>query len=1094
MNHWMCMVIMASCVHAAKNSHAQDDAPWERMDYGPFLSAAIEVSPDNIACKGIAIPLDRDGHHAMLFDSAELRWAAGWKGDFVKLKGIVYDGPHGTWPEIDGEAAWFNPPGPGIATGESVSFEDPRAIPYGPLPESLGRFRGIARTGDGVILGYTIGDMMVLEAPGCMVTDELACWLRWISMPRMDQPVHLSIAAVEAGTRLVRGEDCDRLYMDDRLLGLVSICRQADSIDGAGSSTWIRDGRLGVTINPGSDHRFDGCIVLCELDDESEVADAKAAIDQLQAPDDLEARWRRPDHALWSRPITLAGARNVFFDQSRDIQAIHRNPGDPRMEMRFDAEPDESPMLVDRSGTPMDLSRTDANDSMLLMIADRSTAPAPIAGWNCDEGSGTHMKSVVDSQADLHLDGVTWRRGIRGRSLDFDGTARATWTRGNDIEFMDTPLTISAWIHTTKDGTIFSQAMPDGPWVPDGKTLFIRGGRLCYDVGWVGVACTDIEVADGSWHHVAMSWEPDEQEVVLYVDGTEQARTELGPGEPVQDQVIRFGFTAENFPSETWFSGFMDGIRIHDQALDVEDVRAVAAESGEPIARAYALGGSIDARWELDADTDDAMLVMPPTEQEAIGELLQWSGPLSRINRIGGRSDTSELLTRPFQIDRISWPEENPWNSWMRFGDFDFLDDGDAAAISTWSGDVWMVKGLDRNLDQLRWRRIASGLSQPLGLATRGDEILVVGRDQITRLVDVDGDDETDRYEAFNVDTMNSPHFHEPASGLQVGPGGYLYYIKAARHAKKASHPQHGTLIRVSPDGAGSEIIASGFRAPNGVAVDQDGTAWGSDQEGHWMPANRINRITSGSFHGNNWSGSQLDEPERTAYDRPLLWLHPTVDRSPSAQVRVPEGTWGPLSGKLLGISYGTGEVYLVTEDEVEGVHQGAMVPLPIEMPTGIMRGRFNSADGHLYVAGLFGWSSDKTQPGGFYRVRKVNQPLGVPLQARATTDGIVLEFSDPITSSREQLQDAFKANAWNYRWASRYGSDRYDIRTGEPGITELEIHDVHLLPGNRSVLLHIRDMQPAMQVHVDWNLDFEKIGNRESFVHMTIHELGKNH
>ena len=28
--------------------------PWQDMDYGPFLSAAIEVDPDNIACKGVA--------------------------------------------------------------------------------------------------------------------------------------------------------------------------------------------------------------------------------------------------------------------------------------------------------------------------------------------------------------------------------------------------------------------------------------------------------------------------------------------------------------------------------------------------------------------------------------------------------------------------------------------------------------------------------------------------------------------------------------------------------------------------------------------------------------------------------------------------------------------------------------------------------------------------------------------------------------------------------------------------------------------------------------------------------------------------------
>ena len=57
------------------------------------------------------------------------------------------------------------------------------------------------------------------------------------------------------------------------------------------------------------------------------------------------------------------------------------------------------------------------------------------------------------------------------------------------------------------------------------------------------------------------------------------------------------------------------------------------------------------------------------------------------------------MTAGPFAVDRITWPAENPWHSWMRFGDFDFLDDGNAAAISTWNGDVWRVDGLDDDLD-----------------------------------------------------------------------------------------------------------------------------------------------------------------------------------------------------------------------------------------------------------------------------------------------------------------------------------------------------------------------------------------------------------
>ena len=44
--------------------------------------------------------------------------------------------------------------------------------------------------------------------------------------------------------------------------------------------------------------------------------------------------------------------------------------------------------------------------------------------------------------------------------------------------------------------------------------------------------------------------------------------------------------------------------------------------------------------------------------------------------------------------------------------------------------------------------------------------------------------------------------------------------------------PQHGTLLQVSKDGSKTDILATGFRAPNGVCVNPDGTFFLTDQEG----------------------------------------------------------------------------------------------------------------------------------------------------------------------------------------------------------------------------------------------------------------------
>ena len=1081
--------------------------PWQDMDYGPFLSAAIEVDPENIASKGVAIPLNEDGSTAALFDTAELRWAAGWHGDFVELRGIVYDGPHGTWPRIAGDPAWVNPAGPGVTMVFDASgagnFDDPRNVPFGPLPVDHGRFEGMVPGDEGIVLRYSVGDATVLERMGVDHRDGLTVWSREFQVADFKTSFDVSLFEIDDDVEAFAGDDArDRRYTtiqrDGEVVGAVgwvgsvSATNPRPSVEAAildGEN--FQPGRMTARFVPplvgSGGGRFR--VLFATLDD----AQLPAFLDRVATADrggDLAAVWAEGSPRRWDDRIVLEGALAVSFGAENDDTSSFRvSAGRGVAEERFECPDGAISMLLDFNGQRIDAGTAPLNEAMVVFEARADTAPIAIAGWDFDEEPAASMRNRIGGASDLRLDGVTWRRGVRGRSLDFDGTARAVWMTENAIDPAHSPITISAWIHTTKDGTIVSRTGIDDDWEPDGVTFFVRDGHLAFDIGWVGVVEGSIPVADGQWHHVAVSLDPEEGEVVLWVDGEADGIGSLSPEGPSPGNSFQVGFTSDEFPSDPWFSGYIDGLRVHDRVLDAVALQAVAAESGEPLIQALTI--DTDAVGTFQLDEGDVVVRIPERDRPIDGVIRDWRGPKSRLSEfIADRAEALPAVRSAFAIDRVSWPDENPWDSWMRFGDFDFLDDGSAAAISTWSGDVWRVDGLDADLDRLEWQRIASGLNQPLGLATRDDEILVVGRDQITRLVDLDGDRETDVYEAFNVDAMNSPHFHEPASGLQVGPDGSLYYLKAARHAKLPVHSQHGTLIRVDADGGASEIVAGGLRAPNGLAVDSDGVAWSSDQEGHWMPANRINRIEEGSFQGNNWSGVRLGLDPLPDYDRPLLWIHPSVDRSPAAQVRVPQGVWGDLEGKLLGISYGTGEVYLLLEDEVDGVHQGAFVPLPIKVPTGVMRGRFHPTDHSLYIAGLFGWSSDQTDPGGFYRIRRTDSPSPMPLAVRAVEDGLIIEFNQPVSTEDSDLAAAFALQAWNYRWSSDYGSPKLDLRTGEPGITMLPITGGTKSPDGRTIRLEVPGMSPAMQMHLDWRLRFEGLGEHDSFVHFTVHRL----
>ena len=146
----------------------------------------------------------------------------------------------------------------------------------------------------------------------------------------------------------------------------------------------------------------------------------------------------------------------------------------------------------------------------------------------------------------------------------------------------------------------------------------------------------------------------------------------------------------------------------------------------------------------------------------------------------GKQSDKNDA----YVVDEITMPAVNPWNSWMRLSGFDFFKDGRRAAVSTWHGDVWIVDGLDGKLGKLSWKRIASGLFQPLGVRVIDETIYLSCRDQICILRDLNGDGETDYYESLNSDHQVTEHFHEFAMGLQTDDDGNFYYAKSARHAK----------------------------------------------------------------------------------------------------------------------------------------------------------------------------------------------------------------------------------------------------------------------------------------------------------------------
>jgi len=204
------------------------------------------------------------------------------------------------------------------------------------------------------------------------------------------------------------------------------------------------------------------------------------------------------------------------------------------------------------------------------------TDPSLTLWWTLDEGEGF---TAVDWSGHGHHGAVNgaaqWTDGYQGTALMF----------GSDVyvEAADYPgvtgtdaRTLCAWIRTTTaNRTIMSwgQNVVGQKWR---MRLDATGGLRTEVNGGYHYGATNL--ADGQWHHVAVTFEddgsPDATDILLYADGQADATADSldEPIDTVATGVVRIGETPwHNAP---WV-GEIDDARIYDRVLTEEEIRQV---------------------------------------------------------------------------------------------------------------------------------------------------------------------------------------------------------------------------------------------------------------------------------------------------------------------------------------------------------------------------------------------------------------------------------------------------------------------------------------------------------------------------------------
>ena len=431
---------------------------------------------------------------------------------------------------------------------------------------------------------------------------------------------------------------------------------------------------------------------------------------------------------------------------------------------------------------------------------------------------------------------------------------------------------------------------------------------------------------------------------------------------------------------------------------------------------------------------------------------------------------------KPYAIDTLTLPAQTPWRSLWHFGGLDFFPNGDAA-LCTIEGEVWVVSGIDDKLPRLKWKRFAVGLHQPLGLNIVDGKICVLGRDQITRLHDLNGDGEADFYECLSKAYETPTGGHDFVTGLQHDREG-RFYLASGRQG----------VVRVTPGATPAEVLATGLRNPDGIGLGPNGEVAVAVQEGDWTPASMLYEFLPKPGEAAGHFGHGGPQPGPRGHLPPLAYLPRGEDHSCGGQCYVQGDRWGVPAGTLVHFSWGNGTAFLVLRERLGEVAQGAVIPLPGDFSSGAHRGAFSPRDGQLYVAGMAGWITYAPGEGCFQRMRSTGDPVQAPRATEAHENGVLLRFADPLDKNAASDVRRFFAQEWSYRYSAGYGSEEYSVRSPDKrGHDPLAITSAHLLEDGRALFLEIPQLAPANVLHLRCDLP----GLLARDFYLTLHQLG---
>jgi len=387
----------------------------------------------------------------------------------------------------------------------------------------------------------------------------------------------------------------------------------------------------------------------------------------------------------------------------------------------------------------------------------------------------------------------------------------------------------------------------------------------------------------------------------------------------------------------------------------------------------------------------------------------------------------------------------------FRIGGMAFMPDG-RLVVSTWTpeGSVYILSGVETgDPSQVEVKLIATGLAEPLGLEVVDGEIFVLQKQELTQLIDLDGDDIIDEYRAICNGFEVSTDFHEFAFGLVFKDDHFYANLSLPMRLMDSENPlpDRGRTVKIARDGS-FEWLNHGLRQPNGIGIGIDNEVFITDNQGEWLPANKFIHVRPGEYHGMEWVlPDSLADREMV---QPTVWLpQHEIANSPSEPSLMQDG---PYQGQMIYGDVSHGGIKRVFIEKVNGSYQGAVFRFTQGLEAGVNRIRWGP-DGALYIGGvgmIGGWSW-KEKRHGLQRMKYNGKITFEMLELMAKPYGFEIQFTEPLAAGSGNALDDYLIRQWWYQPTKNYGGPKMDLETLKAKVVEVsqDRTRVHLeIPG----------------------------------------------